>query len=231
MTDGDAAPDAAAEAEADRRFGAWLFAQAPAFLRGVVAMDGLPPEGLPEVAFAGRSNVGKSSLINALFNRRDVARVSNTPGRTRELNFFDAAGALTIVDLPGYGFAQVGRKLADQWTKLIFRYLRGRVSLKRVMLLVDARHGIKPPDAEAMKALDAAAVSYQVVLTKADKLNARERAAVLAATEAEAARHPAAFPAVALTSSETGDGIPELRGAVAGLAGGLEARARLGYKP
>jgi GTP-binding protein len=196
-------------------FGQWLFAQEPRFLRGVVSLDGLPPMEMPEVAFAGRSNVGKSSLINALLNRHGVARVSNTPGRTKELNFFDLAGRLTLVDLPGYGFAETNRKLVDQWTKLIFQYLRGRANLKRVMLLIDSRHGFKDVDREAMKVLDEAAVSYRIVLTKADKPKARELAETLARTEAEAARHPAAFPQLSLTSSEKGTGLPDLRAVIA----------------
>lgn len=217
-------------APAEIAFGRWLFAQDCVFLRGAVKMDGLPPADMPEIAFAGRSNVGKSSLVNALTGRRTLARVSNTPGRTRELNFFCLAGALSICDLPGYGYARIERKLVDQWTKLIFAYLRGRATLKRVMLLIDGRHGIKAIDEEAMKALDEAAVSYQLILTKCDKLKAPELERVLTATRERAATHGAAHPVIVPTSAETGLGIPELR-ALAAEASGLEAAALPGYKP
>ena len=214
----------------DIAFGRWLFAQDCVFQRGVVKMDGLPPATLPEIAFAGRSNVGKSSLVNALTGRKTLARVSNTPGRTRELNFFALAGVLSLADLPGYGYARIERKLSDQWTKLIFQYLRGRPNLKRVMLLVDSRHGLKPSDVEAMKALDEAAVSYQIVLTKIDKLKAAELTEVLKKTAEKASRHPAAHPIVVPTASETGFGIAQLRGLVAS-ASGLDAKTVPGYKP
>lgn len=211
-------------------FGHWLFAQECTFLRGVVKMEGLPPADKPEIAFAGRSNVGKSSLVNAVTNRSSLARVSNTPGRTRELNFFDLAGVANLADLPGYGYARIERKLADQWTKVIFQYLRGRPTLKRVMLLVDARHGLKPFDLEAMEALDEAAVSYQIVLTKIDKLKTAELGAVMARTAATAAKHAAAHPVICPTSAETGFGIGHLR-ALAAEAAGLEPGALAGYKP
>ena len=211
-------------------FGRWLFAQECTFLRGVVKMDGLPAADKPEIAFAGRSNVGKSSLVNALTGRRTLARVSNTPGRTRELNFFELAGLANLADLPGYGYARTERKLVDQWTKVIFQYLRGRATLKRVMLLVDARHGLKPFDTQAMEALDEAAVSYQIVLTKVDKLKTAELAAVMAKTAEKAAKHPAAHPVICPTSSETGLGIDHLR-ALAAEAAGLEPGAVAGYKP
>ncbi|BCW90981.1 GTP-binding protein EngB [Alphaproteobacteria bacterium SO-S41] len=214
----------------DIEFGRWLFAQECQFLRGVVNMDGLPPAEMPEIAFAGRSNVGKSSLVNALTGRKTLARVSNTPGRTRELNFFALAGVLSLADLPGYGYARIERKQVENWTKLIFKYLRGRPTLQRVMVLIDSRHGLKPSDEEAMEALDEAAVSYQLVLTKIDKLKTAELAQVMADTAAKAAKHPAAHPVIAPTSSETGFGIPELRALVA-VASGLEARAVPGYKP
>ncbi|MCC6917590.1 MAG: YihA family ribosome biogenesis GTP-binding protein [Alphaproteobacteria bacterium] len=214
----------------DLGFGRWLFAQECVFLRGVVKMDGLPPADHPEIAFAGRSNVGKSSLVNALTGRKTLARVSNTPGRTRELNFFQLAGALNIVDLPGYGYARIERKLSDQWTKLIFSYLRGRATLKRVILLIDGRHGIKDSDNEAMEALDEAAVSYQLVLTKCDKLKTAELERMLRTTQERAARHGAAHPIVVPTSSELGLGIPELR-ALAAAASGLEPATLPGYKP
>jgi GTP-binding protein len=215
---------------ADIDFGRWLFAQECLFMRGAVAIDGLPPGDTPEIAFAGRSNVGKSSLVNALTGRRTLARVSNTPGRTRELNFFRLADALNICDLPGYGYARIERKLVDQWTKLIFAYLRGRPSLKRVILLIDGRHGIKAIDQEAMKALDDAAVSYQLILTKCDKLKAAELEQVLRATEAGAAKHAAAHPVIVPTSAETALGIAELRAIVAE-ASGLEPAMLPGYKP
>jgi len=215
---------------ADLDFGRWLFAQECVFLRGAVAIDGLPPGDMPEIAFAGRSNVGKSSLVNALTGRRTLARVSNTPGRTRELNFFRLAAALNICDLPGYGYARIERKLVDQWTKLIFAYLRGRATLKRVLLLIDGRHGIKDIDKEAMDALDEAAVSYQLVLTKCDKLKAAELDRIMRATAATAATHPAAHPVIVPTSAETGLGIAELR-AIAAEASGLEPAALPGYKP
>jgi GTP-binding protein len=217
-------------APGDLDLGRWLFAQECIFMRGAVAIDGLPPAGSPEIAFAGRSNVGKSSLVNALTGRHTLARVSNTPGRTRELNFFRLAGALTICDLPGYGYARIERKLADQWTKLIFAYLRGRPTLKRVMLLIDGRHGIKDSDEEAMEALDEAAVSYQLVLTKCDKLKAAELERIMRATQAKAATHGAAHPVIVPTSAETGLGIAELR-ALAAQASGLEPAALPGYKP
>jgi GTP-binding protein len=204
-----------ADAADPHAFGHWLFAQDVTFLRGVVKIDGLPAMTHPEIAFAGRSNVGKSSLVNALTGRRTVARVSNTPGRTKELNFFDLGGRLVLADLPGYGFAQTNRKLVDQWTKVIFSYLRGRANLRRVILLVDARHGLKTTDREAMEILDEAAVGYRIVLTKADKLNAFQLKEIAAATEAEAAKHAAAYPEISVTSSEKGTGIPELRAAIA----------------
>jgi len=211
-------------------FGRWLFAQDCTFMRGVVKMDGLPPADRPEIAFAGRSNVGKSSLVNALTGRNTLARVSNTPGRTRELNFFNLAGAANLADLPGYGYARIERKLSEQWTKVIFQYLRGRATLKRVMLLVDARHGLKPFDIEAMKALDESAVSYQIVLTKSDKLKTAELGSVIRKTAETAARHPAAHPVICPTSSEIGLGIDHLR-ALAAEAAGLEPGNVAGYKP
>lgn len=187
---------------------------------GVVSLDTLPPPDLPEIAFAGRSNVGKSSLINALTGRKALARASNEPGRTRELNFFDLGGRLRIVDLPGYGFAKAPKPVVDRWTRLTQDYLRGRVNLKRVLLLIDARHGLKAVDEGVMKALDEAAVSYQIVLTKADKLKPGAAAARAQATSEAIKRRPAAFPVVALTSSAKGDGIPELRAAITQMAQG-----------
>ncbi len=195
------------------------FARLPwRFLKGVVAIDQLPEGATPELAFAGRSNVGKSSLINAALGARGLARTSNTPGRTQELNYFVAEGCqLSIVDMPGYGFASAPKRLVDQWTKLIFDYLRGRRSLRRVMVLIDSRHGIKENDEETLVLLDEAAVSYQLVLTKIDKLKPADVAPALAAATARIARRPAAFPVVLATSSEKGTGIAELRETIAGL--------------
>lgn len=188
------------------------------FLRGVAALDGLPDIGMPELAFAGRSNVGKSSLINALCGRSTVARTSNTPGRTQELNFFDVSGRLTVVDMPGYGFAKAPKDKVDAWKRLVNGYLKGRPTLRRCMMLVDSRHGLKDVDREMMTMLDKAAVIYQVVLTKIDKLNATELAAVKQRTEDEIKSHVAAHPILILTSSEKGIGIPELRAEILQLA-------------
>jgi GTP-binding protein len=192
-----------------------LFAREVRFQMGAVRIEDLPPPDLPEVAFAGRSNVGKSSLINAVTGRSHLARASNAPGRTREVNFFVADEALRLVDLPGYGFAQVSRGEARKFQNLGRAYLRGRPNLKRAYLLIDARHGLKAVDAEALDALDEAAVSYQIVLTKADKLKPTEVAAVTARTLAQVSKRPAAFPRVLATSSEKGSGIPELRAEIA----------------
>jgi GTP-binding protein len=190
------------------------------FVKGVVRIDDLPRDGRPEIAFAGRSNVGKSSLINALTGRTNLARVSVTPGRTRELNFFalGAAGALYLVDMPGYGYARASKSQVKGWTRLIVDYLKGRRELKRVFLLIDARHGIKSNDEETMKLLDESAVSYQVVMTKADKPKASELAVVQAMVAAALAKHPAAYPEILTTSARLGSGIPKLRAAVARLA-------------
>ncbi len=191
-----------------------LFAHPATFMMGAVKMDGLPPADLPEVAFAGRSNVGKSSLINALVGQKYLARASNEPGRTREINFFLLDEKLRLVDLPGYGFARVSRTAKDKFQNLGRQYLRGRPNLKRVYLLIDARHGLKEPDTEALDALDKAAVSYQIVLTKADKIKPAEVEAVTAQTLAKIAKRPAAFPRVLATSSEKGTNIPLLRAEV-----------------
>jgi GTP-binding protein len=188
-----------------------LFARPVTFLMGAVSIAGLPPTDLPEVAFAGRSNVGKSSLINAVTGRKDLARASTAPGRTREVNFFAADGKLRLVDLPGYGFAKVSRNSARKFQDLGRAYLRGRPNLKRAYLLIDARHGLKAIDEEAMAAFDTAAVSYQILLTKADKLKPAEVEAVTAQTLAKVSRRPAAFPRVLATSAETGAGVAELR--------------------
>lgn len=188
-----------------------LFAHPCTFMMGAVKMDGLPPADLPEVAFAGRSNVGKSSLINALVGQKYLARASNEPGRTREINFFNLDDQLRLVDLPGYGFARVSRGVANKFQDLGRAYLRGRPNLKRVYLLIDARHGLKAVDTEALDALDTAAVSYQIVLTKSDKLKAEEVEAVVARTQEAIRKRPASFPRVLATSAEKGTGIPELR--------------------
>ncbi|HZZ68767.1 MAG TPA: ribosome biogenesis GTP-binding protein YihA/YsxC [Phenylobacterium sp.] len=188
-----------------------LFAREVSFMMGAVNIAGLPPADLPEVAFAGRSNVGKSTLINAVAGRLHLARASNSPGRTREVNFFVADGKLRLVDLPGYGFARASRGDVKKFQNLGRDYLRGRPNLKRAYLLIDSRHGLKDVDKEALDAFDLAAVSYQIVLTKADKLKASEVEAVTARTLAAIAKRPAAFPRVLATSAEKGGGIPELR--------------------
>lgn len=197
--------------------GRLLFSREIVFERGVVALDHLPEGDLPEIAFAGRSNAGKSSLLNALTNRKTLARASAEPGRTRELNFFRLDERVRLVDLPGYGYAKASKDAIARWTGLMRDYLRGRAPLKRVMLLIDARHGVKPNDLEIMDALDKAAVVYQAVLTKADKLKTGELAGVVAATEQVLAKRPAAHPAVIATSSETGAGIDLLRAEIASL--------------
>ena len=188
-----------------------LFAHEVKFMMGAVEIAGLPPADLPEVAFAGRSNVGKSTLINAVTGRLHLARASNSPGRTREVNFFVADEKLRLVDLPGYGFARASRGDVKKFQNLGRDYLRGRPNLKRAYLLIDARHGLKDVDTEALDAFDTAAVSYQIVLTKADKLKPAEVEAVTARTLAAIAKRPAAFPRVLATSAEKGTGIPELR--------------------
>ena len=208
-----------AEEQAQRiEAGRLLFAGPIEFERGVVSMDALPDADLPEVAFAGRSNVGKSSLINALTGRLKLARASTEPGRTRELNFFRMGDRLRLVDLPGYGFAKAPKAEIARWTALTRDYLRGRPSLKRVILLIDARHGVKPHDRDVMDALDAAAVNYQLVLTKSDKIKPSELADTLAATQAAIAKRPAAHPLVMATSSETGLGIEQLRAEIVSIA-------------
>lgn len=193
-----------------------LFSGPVTFLKSAPELKFLPDPEVPEVAFCGRSNVGKSSLLNALTGRKAIARTSVTPGRTQELNFFDVGEPLRfrLVDMPGYGFAKAPPAVVEKWRRLVRDFLRGRVVLKRTLLLVDARHGVKPVDAEMMKMLDEAAVGYRVVLTKADKIKASELEKVTAETLAEARKHPAAFPEVHVTSSEKGMGIAELRTAV-----------------
>ncbi|MBA4772254.1 MAG: YihA family ribosome biogenesis GTP-binding protein [Sphingomonas sp.] len=193
-----------------------LFAGPIAFLKSAPALDHLPSPDVPEIAFAGRSNVGKSSLLNALTGRNGLARTSNTPGRTQELNFFDIGAPLQfrLVDMPGYGFAKAPKDVVKKWRFLINDFLRGRQVLKRTLVLVDARHGLKEVDMDILEMLDKAAVSYRLVLTKADKIKPTELAAVQAATAVEARKHPAAHPDILATSSETGLGIAELRAAV-----------------
>jgi GTP-binding protein len=195
-----------------------LFARPVEFLMGAARIDGLPPADLPEVAFAGRSNVGKSSLINGLTGRKHLARASTEPGRTREVNFFVLDGRLRLADLPGYGFARASRSDARRFQDLGRAYLRGRPNLRRVYLLIDARHGLKSTDADALDALDQAAVSYQVVLTKTDKLKPAEAKAMAAETATKVARRPAAFPRVVATSAETGAGLADLRAEIAAAA-------------
>ncbi|MBS0384044.1 MAG: YihA family ribosome biogenesis GTP-binding protein [Proteobacteria bacterium] len=198
--------------------GRLLFAGPIEFERGVPSMEHLPDENLPEVAFAGRSNVGKSSLINAVTGRNKLARASTEPGRTRELNFFRVGDRLRLVDMPGYGYATGGKADIERWTRLVRDYLRGRTSLKRVILLIDSRHGVKPHDNDVMDALDQAAVIYEIALTKTDKLKASEVAESAEAARAAIAKRPAAYPYVRATSSETGLGIDLLRADIAALA-------------
>lgn len=208
----------AGQAAPDPEAGRHLFAQACRFLRGVTRLEDLPAHDLPEVAFAGRSNVGKSSLLNALTGRHQLARTSHSPGRTQEINFFDLGGRLVLVDLPGYGFAQAPKAKVAEWTALTRAFLRGRPNLRRVCLLVDARHGLKEPDRVMMALLDEAAVIYQIVLTKIDKLTPAALMAREAETAAEARRHVAAHPELHATSSHKGSGIAELRASLAELA-------------
>lgn len=194
-----------------------LFAQEVTFMLGAAHLEQVPETDLPEIALAGRSNVGKSSLINALLNRKDMARTSNTPGRTQQINFFDLAGKLVIADLPGYGYAKAPKDQVKGWTKLVNSYLRGRQQLRRTLVLVDSRHGLKPSDHDVMKMLDTAAQPYQVVLTKTDKITKGQLDKVLGATRAALKPHVAAHPDIPLTSSRKSVGISELRCELAAL--------------
>ena len=202
------------EIEAARK----LFAGPCDFISGAASVESLPPIALPEVAFAGRSNVGKSSLVNALTGRSTLARGSARPGHTRQINFFDLAGRLYLADLPGYGFAQVSKSMKESWQDLASAYLRGRPTLKRICLLIDSRHGVKDSDHETMKNLDRAAITYQLILTKTDQLRQAEIPRAIAAAQAAARKHGAAHPEVLPTSSETGFGIPELRAEIVAAA-------------
>ena len=197
--------------------GRLLFARPTEFVKGVVAIDGLPSAERTEVCFGGRSNVGKSSLINALTGRHGLARTSNTPGRTQEINFFTYQNSHYLVDLPGYGFANAPLKVVEKWQRLLKAYLAGRATLRRAFILIDARHGIKKVDGEILDLLDDAAVNFQVVLTKIDKVKPDDLAAVLVQIRADLSHHPAAFPELVLTSSAKGDGIDILRAIIAGL--------------
>jgi GTP-binding protein len=204
--------------EDELKAGAALFARSWQFVMSVPRLDVLPPADRLEFAFAGRSNVGKSSLINALVNQHGLARTSNTPGRTQELIYFNTEGVdAYLVDMPGYGYAKAPKGVVENWTELVRDYLRGRTTLRRVYLLIDSRHGIKPVDREVMALLNTAAVSYQVVLTKIDKISLAKRAIVLDETRTAIASEGAAFPVVIATSSDNGEGVAELRAAIASL--------------
>lgn len=200
-----------------RELGRLLFAGPVDFVKGVVAMPGLPPADRVEVCFAGRSNVGKSSLINALTGRKTLARASNTPGRTQEINYFALGAQRYMVDLPGYGYAEAPVAIVEKWQALLRSYLQGRQTLRRAFVLIDMRHGVKAVDQEILTLLDKSAVTFQVVLTKADKVNAATRAETIAQVQAALTKHPAAFPEIVVTSSEKGEGIETLRAIIATL--------------
>ena len=201
-----------------REAGRLLFAGPVTFVKGVVAMSGLPPADRLEVCFAGRSNVGKSSLINALTGRKTLARASNTPGRTQEINYFALGEERYLVDLPGYGYAEAPVAVVAKWQALLKQYLSGRVTLRRAFVLIDSRHGVKAVDEDILKLLDRSAVTFQAVLTKVDKINRVEREAVIAQVKGALAKHPAAYPEIVVTSSEKGEGIETLRALIATLA-------------
>ena len=204
--------------DASREKGRKLFVGSNAdFLKGVVAMNGLPGDERVEVCFAGRSNVGKSSLINALTGRKGLARASNTPGRTQEINYFTLAESHYLVDLPGYGFANAPLPVIEKWQKLLKQYLSGRVSLRRAFVLIDSRHGVKAVDDEIMSLLDSSAVTFQVVMTKADKVKEKDREKIMDQVREALSKHPAAFPEIVMTSSEKGWGLPTLRALIANL--------------
>ena len=200
-----------------QEIGRKLFAGETTFLKGVVAMDGMPPDDRLEICFAGRSNVGKSSLINALTGRKSLARTSNTPGRTQEINFFTLQDSHYLVDLPGYGFAEAPVAVVAKWQRLLKAYLSGRQSLRRAFVLIDSRHGIKKVDSEILALLDQSAVTFQVVLTKIDKIKPSQREATIAQVSDALAKHPAAFPEIVETSSGDGTGIATLRAVISGL--------------
>ena len=208
------APEPEVEA---REIGRLMFAGPVTFVKGVVAMSGLPPADRLEVCFAGRSNVGKSSLINALTGRKTLARASNTPGRTQEINYFALGETRYLVDLPGYGYAEAPVAVVAKWQALLRQYLAGRQTLRRAFVLIDARHGIKAVDAEILSLLDRSAVAFQVVLTKVDKIHLSERAAVIEQVKGALGKHPAAYPEIVVTSSEKGEGIETLRAIIATL--------------
>ena len=201
----------------DREAGRLLFAGPVDFVKGVTAMAGLPPDDRPEVCFAGRSNVGKSSLINALTTRKNLARASNTPGRTQEINFFTMGESRYLVDLPGYGFAEAPVAVVERWQRLLKSYLSGRPTLRRAFVLIDTRHGIKAVDEEILTLLDKSAIAFQVVLTKADKVKAADRDRIVDQVRGALQKHPAAYPEIVVTSSEKGDGVETLRAIIASM--------------